>query len=1097
MTAPPSPEPAEPATESGHPVQLFACDGDECVRLLRVCCEDQVGFLFKLSELLTTHGIDVEYAEIGTEDGNVNNFMRLRAPRPTDFAFADEWCGELEEVVLRGHGEEPREPLANASRRLSVNPDLLSVASFKEVEARSSPGQLWYRLELQGINQAGLLAYASLVFMRSGFSIEHAQICTNDGHVSDTFDLVAKSRSAERVLRTYLDLPAHDLQDNSPSLLWGVRDISFSDSDLDCSSFTARKDEDLALLLTPPASANGKSSLRAPVHFKNGDVYEGTIHVGDDGSEKRQGYGMYTYSTDSHDKYKLYRGQWFDDKKGGFGMLFFRDGGAYVGQWKANDRHGVGVVVGTGGCADPGALPSYRYEGEWAEDRPHGLGVEETVDSLYCGQFVRGRRQGSGMRMRTNIMGVKGCSVLRCDQWQPLSEVLEAGEGDFQPLDRPHPGALPLGSIPSSGWLPPVSTVQFPSPATQWPPQARSSGQLRSKAPPEAGSSGAAGQAPPASFRSCRSDRTSAETPGFTSFLRPGAGGDSDATPNMFGGWTSLLPGVSESKGGARNGEHGALRSPAAGPGSPLASASYTNGRQRRRVLGIGMTPDASRGTSAAREPSFGSGSSGIADLPKAAAATEEEETAPSQAQVLLATPSCAAIATPPRSTAWRTLRSPIAGAPPLAQEAKNRVRRMARCPMLWDEGELATFVSCLGLDPSVAERMRRSKVKGASQLLEASDSDMIRNLGLQTALERLVVRRSLQRLLESDRWENSAGGRSFRDVLTDPVLGAYVVPLEELVLGKAISEGGFGRVYRGILCAPVKDGKLRNEAGRPRVVAVKEMKGDHHMQLYELLKEARVMASLKHPNICAFVGICADTKPLGRRYIMSEMMDCSLYDLVHRPQRVEWNGSLTVRLAVTLTQGICSGIVYIHARNLVHADLKSSNILIDHSSSVLRPRICDFGHAAVRPVPSPHDRLCTPHWASPEVLRREGLGPAADVFSIGVLLWEMLTKRLPHKGLSFGQVITAVGWASLVPDLASLPEVPEALRLLISECLSFLPSMRPRALEVQRRLSSIPHRAKSAALGMLAGFMGQSEPWQGKDNGKFELPCEVVVCKA
>merc|ERR1712211_185318 len=96
-------------------------------------------------------------------------------------------------------------------------------------------------------------------------------------------------------------------------------------------------------------------------------------------------------------------------------------------------------------------------------------------------------------------------------------------------------------------------------------------------------------------------------------------------------------------------------------------------------------------------------------------------------------------------------------------------------------------------------------------------------------------------------------------------------------------------------------------------------------------------------------------------------------------------------------------------------------------------PRICDFGHAAVRPFPVTHHLLGTPHWAAPEVLRGEALGPKADVFSFGVLLWEMLAKKHPHADLSFGQVIAAVGWAGLVPDLSQLPgEATPVLKELV-----------------------------------------------------------------
>jgi len=232
-------------------------------------------------------------------------------------------------------------------------------------------------------------------------------------------------------------------------------------------------------------------------------------------------------------------------------------------------------------------------------------------------------------------------------------------------------------------------------------------------------------------------------------------------------------------------------------------------------------------------------------------------------------------------------------------------------------------------------------------------------------------------------------------------------------------------------------------------------------------------MASLCHPNICQFIGVCSDTSA-RKYYILSELMDCSLFDLIHQPFKLRWHGELTVSLVASVSEAICAGIAYLHARNLVHADMKSSNILIDYSSSwQLIPRICDFGHLAVRTFPSPHHRCGTPHWAAPEVLRGEALGPAADIYSFGAIMWEMLTQKLPHKGMSFGQVLASVGWAGWTPDLALLPEIPPEKKRLVKECLSFSPSDRPGCKDVYRRLRRIPKQARRRAFGMLAGFLG------------------------
>jgi len=385
---------------------------------------------------------------------------------------------------------------------------------------------------------------------------------------------------------------------------------------------------------------------------------------------------------------------------------------------------------------------------------------------------------------------------------------------------------------------------------------------------------------------------------------------------------------------------------------------------------------------------------------------------------------------------------------------------------MLWGEAELATFAECLGFDEEVVDNIRSMRLRGAWQLSEMDDMEMSEKLNLATALERLVLRRSLQQLLESDRWGNSAQGKSFRDVLADPVLGTHIVPIERLKLMAVISEGSFGKVYKAMLLGDT-DG-----IHAPQYVAAKQMKGDNHMQLYEVLKEARVMASIDHPNICRFVGVCVDPGS-GRRFILSELMDCSLYSLLHQGDSACPPSPLTPLVYVGLCASICAGLAYIHARKLVHADLKSPNILIKFSSGKrLVPRICDFGHAAVRPVPSPHDRLCTPHWAAPEVLRGEGLSTAADMFSVGVLLWEMLARQLPHKSLGFTEVIACVGWAGLIPDLKLLPTLALDVRSLLLKCLSFSPTARPSAEDAQERFRRIRRRSRSDALRMLAAFL-------------------------
>lgn len=403
-------------------------------------------------------------------------------------------------------------------------------------------------------------------------------------------------------------------------------------------------------------------------------------------------------------------------------------------------------------------------------------------------------------------------------------------------------------------------------------------------------------------------------------------------------------------------------------------------------------------------------------------------------------------------------------------------------CPMMWREQKLAKVVSCLGVAPIAAERLASMRVAGMQSLAQMTNAQMSQDLGLVAPLERLVVRRALHHLLEADRYANSSRGRCMRDVMENPGLRSCIIPFERLKLTSLITQGGFGMVYKGELEVP-SGGSLGSKAGpvapdtgqTKQVVAVKEMLGDHRVRLYELLKEAQVMQSLKHPNICRFIGVLTDGKPKGRRYIVSELLHGSLFDLVHTPMTIAFTTVFGPTLALRLGEGICAGLAYLHGRDLVHADLKSSNILVDLTDrSAPVPRICDFGHAAVRIGASPHDRLCTPHWAAPEILRGEGLGPAADVFSVGVLLWEMLSKKVPHEELTFGQVLASVGWAGATPEVEALPVgLPESLLRLVGSLLRFIPSERPSAAVARRRMQRLPQSVKRRATHKLAAFLG------------------------
>lgn len=1289
-----------------HPVRLYCAGEDPCVRVLRVMCQDQVGLLFKLCDLLTGHGLDISCAEIDVRDGLLDNRFELRTSRPADVTDAADWCKELEEFLRRNHKSEGaalRNNIAAVSKRLSVNPDLLSVVSFYQLFHDGHPDELRYKLELEGINQAGLLTYASFVLYRCGFSVVCARISTCEGHVLDSFELSTTSAEAEHLLKTHMDVPTHVTgKDIVPLPFHATRsDVNLEAlmeqwsadgtgqlmlcsphsspscsprasrapsldglTNIECAMATAqhqqqqrrsrfpshfseleepspravRKDSwDMdqhpcataseTMGRTGPGVARKKSpgkktQRQMSVSFTNGDLYTGGCILVE-GGERRHGFGTYTYSAGTHDTYKQYRGQWREDKKHGFGVLFYRNGGVYVGQWETNQKHGLGVLLENSGdgTGDAACMPAYRYEGQWCKDEMHGLGAEEGERSSYFGHFERGKRSGRGVRMNLSDTGATGCEVVddsgvrtslldfleaeMASQWlraevasssgfrhgddrsgsatihccmaevRPgISDVFDAVRVVRQRVSSPtltsendshsqgssgktsdrtpsvKMGQSAGGRTSGAPWCRSVSEFTSPiSDTAQTPLPMITTGRKNSRSTPSedgrapahgpaahagcpvsaetvcggVGSSSSAAAAPAGSLAAAGAGNTLAVASASVSAIAAGGGGSGNtaAPPPVAAIGAPVVPGQGACSGcGAVPDAHARTslpvrRRPATeleaeesgtldGVDSSVVFSLWEENNllsprhttldssipeesvQRQRDIDSRTTiedPDLFRKVGEKTEAR----SASVVAEPKASPRALRQSVSDPCPESLMAelvacgrgnsvaTATCAAATlssssgsngSRPAGAAHGELQaSPRRHSTSASICAKDgRGRRRVRSPMLWGEDELSAFIACLGIRAEVCQKVQQHKLKGVVRFLELSNSDMRRKFGLRTPVERLVVRSSLKRLLDADRWENNVRGHKVGDILRDSVLGNSSIPMEDLRLVAQISQGGYGTVYRGML-------QSSDKSERPKPVAVKEMKGERRVRLYELLKEACVMASLNHPNICTFLGVCTDASA-RKCYIVSELMDCSLFDLIHQPYKLRWHGELTVALVIDISRGICAGTVYLHAKNLVHADLKSSNILIDYSSSwQLVPRICDFGHAAVRTFPAPHHRCGTPHWAAPEVLRSEALSTSADVYSIGVIMWEMLTQRLPHKGLSFGQVLASVGWAGWSPELSLLPAVPAEFRRLLRECLRFVPADRPTSKEIQRRLRRIPKQAKLTALAMLGSF--------------------------
>jgi len=213
-------------------------------------------------------------------------------------------------------------------------------------------------------------------------------------------------------------------------------------------------------------------------------------------------------------------------------------------------------------------------------------------------------------------------------------------------------------------------------------------------------------------------------------------------------------------------------------------------------------------------------------------------------------------------------------------------------------------------------------------------------------------------------------------------------------------------------------------------------------------LQEARAAANLLHPNIVTVYDFGHDA---GRYFMVMEYIDGTDLKTLERRR-----GVLPVSQSVSLMIEVCSGVGYAHRAGLVHCDLKPQNVLVTTDG---HPKITDFGIAraltTIRPDESSSVVWGSPQYFAPEQAAGGPPSPASDVYSLGVVLYELLTGRLPFEAA--GSAALAEMHLRAVPRPLSLlnPEVPPALDQIVLKVLAKEPSARYRTADQLGRVLS------------------------------------------
>lgn len=264
------------------------------------------------------------------------------------------------------------------------------------------------------------------------------------------------------------------------------------------------------------------------------------------------------------------------------------------------------------------------------------------------------------------------------------------------------------------------------------------------------------------------------------------------------------------------------------------------------------------------------------------------------------------------------------------------------------------------------------------------------------------------------------------------------------------IGAGGMGEVWKAL------DTRL------DRVVAIKQLKGENGARFQQ---EARAIAALNHPNICQIYDV-------GPDYLVMEYVDGEPLLTKDKP------GPLAAEKALPIARQIAEALEAAHAKGIVHRDLKPGNILVT-SASV---KLLDFGLARLS---SPEDTeatvtsegavMGTPAYMSPEQAKGLAVDARSDIFSFGLVLYELLSGRRAFQAATAVETLAAI-----VRDEAPPFEAPEPFAAVIKKCLRKSPAERfQSATEIRLALEqavNTPQRAPSIAVLPFANMSGDQE---------------------
>lgn len=270
-----------------------------------------------------------------------------------------------------------------------------------------------------------------------------------------------------------------------------------------------------------------------------------------------------------------------------------------------------------------------------------------------------------------------------------------------------------------------------------------------------------------------------------------------------------------------------------------------------------------------------------------------------------------------------------------------------------------------------------------------------------------------------------------------------WTADLSQLFIGNKFASGAHSRIYRGI---------YKQRAVAVKMVRIPIHKEETRLKLEQQFKsEVALLSRLYHPNIVQFIAACK--KPPVYCIITEYMSQGTLRMYLNKKEPYSLSAETILRLALDISRGM----EYLHSQAVIHRDLKSSNLLLNDE---MRVKVADFGTSCLETqCHEAKGNMGTYRWMAPEMIKEKPYTRKVDVYSFGIVLWELTTALLPFQGMTPVQAAFAVAEKNERPPLPASCE--PALAQLIKRCWAANPWKRPDFSEIVTALEKYDERAK------------------------------------